>query len=679
MSIFFKNRKTALMPFAVVWTFSAVFSSCLGMLEGGEVSDYCPLDPDKTDPGVCGCGTPEGSCGSKDTDGDGVSDLTDNCPLDPNSDQADLDGDGIGDVCDDNDSHDADGDGIEDSVDNCPGVANPAQEDADHDGLGDACDSNNGGGANESALVYPGADGKLVYVKHANTGESNKDNVIPDFSTCGYMSGGVAIPDVPVKTTVAPESGDDRQRIQDAIDYVSGLAPDANGIRGAVLLTAGTYQVDAGLSGGESAIKIQQSGVVLRGEGQGQNGTILQTTLESEHELVSVRPARPPGFSKSNTTVIVDPYVGTGAMRFHVQNAGAFAPGDLVVVTFTPNQTWLNEIYANNYMESGDIDWTTDEYTIDYERRITAVNGTEIAIGSPLVQPLQTKFGGGRISKVSIASGERLHHVGVESLRLVGPGITGSCPADSPGRLQHGVHVQYTENSWVRNVTVQHVSNSAVRLWYAKHITVQDCASLTPLGPKSGGYRYTFDINDGSSHCLVQRTYAEDGRHDYVLGARTQGPNVFLDGYSIKGLTSGPHQRWATGCLFDNLKLESMIAPSEHRGTSGTGHSWSGAQMIAWNTETPTIVNDAPVGHLSYAIGAIAKETPSSFINNTKPGVHRGYYESTGTHMSTRSLYLKQLEDRLGRAAVENATTPGQRLGAIWQELAAWAGEGPFQ
>lgn len=71
-----------------------------------------------------------------DTDGDGVSDATDNCPSTDNPDQADFDGDGIGDVCDPDD----DNDGVDDTADNCPLQANADQADDDRDGLGNACD-----------------------------------------------------------------------------------------------------------------------------------------------------------------------------------------------------------------------------------------------------------------------------------------------------------------------------------------------------------------------------------------------------------------------------------------------------------------------------------------------------------------------------------------------------------
>jgi outer membrane protein assembly factor BamB len=73
-----------------------------------------------------------------DRDGDGIYDMSDNCPATPNPDQKDTDGDGIGDVC--NDSLDQDGDEWVDRLDNCPILYNPDQSDIDKDGVGDACD-----------------------------------------------------------------------------------------------------------------------------------------------------------------------------------------------------------------------------------------------------------------------------------------------------------------------------------------------------------------------------------------------------------------------------------------------------------------------------------------------------------------------------------------------------------
>ena len=72
----------------------------------------------------------------EDTDGDGIANNKDNCPMIANNNQLDTDGDGLGDVCDSDD----DGDGVEDYLDNCPLTYNIYQIDTDGDGIDDSCD-----------------------------------------------------------------------------------------------------------------------------------------------------------------------------------------------------------------------------------------------------------------------------------------------------------------------------------------------------------------------------------------------------------------------------------------------------------------------------------------------------------------------------------------------------------
>src|SRR5690606_30622045 len=107
-----------------------------------------------------------------------------------------------------------------------------------------------------------------------------KDERLPDFSFAGYRMSEEAIPSLPVAITLNPREGDSYHMIQNAINLLA-TKPLVNGQRGAVLLKAGTYRVS-------ESIKIKASGIVLRGEGQGENGTIIKSTKQYQfQQLVS--------------------------------------------------------------------------------------------------------------------------------------------------------------------------------------------------------------------------------------------------------------------------------------------------------------------------------------------------------------------------------------------------------
>jgi hypothetical protein len=498
-------------------------------------------------------------------------------------------------------------------------------------------------------LVHAGPDGKLVYNTYANEGESNAVNTIPDFSFAGYRGGGIALPQAPVKSTLYPLPGDNRPRIQQAIDSLQKLTPDANGFRGALLLKAGTYEVNG-------TLHIEQSGVVLRGEGQGANGTILKATQMSQHSFIEIKGSgKGYGAISGTRQKITTAYVPTGATTFAVEDVAGFAPGQAVIVLRTPNQTWIDDLAMAQY------GWIADDYKTGYERTIKAVQGKNITLDAPMVDVLQDRYGNGYIFRSQISG--RIQQCGIEDLRV--ESLYRNDTAEDHG--WKGVVLQRAQYCWVKGVTARYFGYACVSLEAESvYNTVAECAMLDPKSITTGGRKYSFNISGGAAFNLVQRCYTSGGRHDYVTGSHVPGPNVFLDCYATDTHADiGPHHRWATGLLFDNIYGGQIRV--QNRKAMGSGHGWAGAQTLFWNCYSyrDDMKVESPRGARNWGIGCIGKQQQGT-----------GYWESWSRHVMPRSLYLQQLQERLGAAAVANITIPAQRNGTIWQLLEKWKGEG---
>lgn len=503
------------------------------------------------------------------------------------------------------------------------------------------------------ALVREDSACGVTYGRYAARGSSTANQLVPDFSFAGYEGGGVAIPDVAAPIiAVSAVTGDNRARIQAALDAAAAQPRGPNGFRAVVTLAPGTYEVDG-------TIFLRASGVVLRGAGQSPAGTVIVATKAAQHELIVAEKQGLGVREKAGTRVaITTPAVHVGSRSFEVASAAGFAPGDEVIVVRTPNQAWIDALGM------GSQGWTPSSYELDHVRRVTAVSGNRVTVDAPLVDAMVQAFGGGALAHAE-APGE-LDHCGVEDLRL-------ESRFAGPEDEAHGwnaVTFKGVRDGWVRRMTSVAFGYAAVELADgSRRNTVEEVAQLDPVSRIDGGRRYSFYVDKGGFN-LFQRLYVRNGRHNFVTGGRVTGPNVWVDCASVQNHSDeGPHHRWATGMLLDNVRSEEIRV--QNRSDSGSGHGWAGAQTMFWNVAADRITSDAPLGAMNWVVGGTGTKTEGSFV----PGEPFGIWEQHGTRVAPRSLYFAQLKARRGAAAVEAVTTPAQRAGTLWHQLEAWAGQ----
>ena len=517
--------------------------------------------------------------------------------------------------------------------------------------------------------IYPGGDGRLAYVP------DEQGNIIHDASHAGYRGGGVAIPTVPVRETVWPIAGDNSAHLQAAIDRLSSRAPDAQGFRGAVLLRAGYYRI-------ATPLRIQTSGVVLRGEGMGDTGTVLVGTGTGRPAAApGAGPGTGPGGPTQGTLVVIggaagvttrddslqtiaDEYVPVGARRFRVTSAAAYRPGDTVIVQRMGNQAWIDAVGMNG--ETPASRWRP--FTIDWDRVVVEVQGNTITIDAPLTCAIEKRWGGGEL--VKYADPGRIEQVGVENLRAISefdptrrsteygnmdrPNYVAEEYYADEDHYRNFVIFDNARNGWVRNATALHFVNSMVGTQRgSKWITVQDCISREPISRRMGARRFTFALR--GQLALVQRCYSDKGRHSFMTGQPSGNGNVFLDCKATSPFSSSePHEQWATGTLYDNVQ-----APLTARFWKNINIGWAGANTVFWNCKGDFLVQKPPTAQ-NFSFGHIGVNAVVFNIPLQDPAKETGHIESLDRHVTPRSLYLTQLRERLGDAAVRQIAVASQ-------------------
>jgi len=502
-------------------------------------------------------------------------------------------------------------------------------------GPGGVCDLSGAANAAVSKWASPNADGTLSY---ANLPDGSH---IPDYSNAGYMGGGVALPSPPIASSLEPSGGDDTGAIQKALDAAASR-PLNEGLRGVVLLAAGTYNVS-------STLGIHASGVVLRGSGSGSGGTVIRVG-GAPHTAIVISGSGDRSRTGAATT-INDAYVAAGSRSFHVESGSGFKVGDTVLVQRPVTSKWLDFMGMDNMVRNGKRQtWLGEGSVIESDRVIAGIAGNEVTLDAPLADSLDQQYLSPPGSKlIRYTFNGRIERAGVEGLRLVAPKQT----AGNASPQFTAIQLDSVQNGFVRDVVTEEFGFGMTLGDKSKWITVQDSAVLrtTPVD-NSAGYPFQFSVTGQLTLLMNCRTSGADA-FAYVTQARVPGPNVVLGLIGKDGGSISPHQRWATGLLVDSSSLSGEI-DMMNRGYLGSGHGWTMGFGTVWNSTAASFLVQLPPGAPNWAIGSSGTIETRDAPGLPGGNVPNGIYDSHGKSVAPASLYRAQLCGRLGPKALSN-------------------------
>ena len=470
--------------------------------------------------------------------------------------------------------------------------------------------------------VSADASGALVYQADA------AGNRVPDFSHAGYGGGGVPLPDLQARLRVEPGPGDDGARIQAALDQVSALAPDAAGLRGAVLLAPGRYEIDGQLT-------ITASGVVLRGSGAGEDGTVLVATGTGRRALIEVA-GRDGRRSLGELIAVDDAIVPVGSMSLRVADPTGLKPGVSVTIKRPSTAEWIKFMGMDDSPGRQGYQWKPGSLDVTWDRVITAVQGDVVTLDAPLTLALEKRFGGATV-RAYVQEGY-LERCGVERLRCVS-----NYDLANNFDEQHawnGIDLHGVRDSWVADVTAVHFAGSAVQVGAkAARVTVQDCASIAPVSELAGYRRLAF--HNRGQQVLFSRCVSESGRNDFTTGYLTAGPNVFLQCEARQTTSfSGSLGSFSSGLLFDGVKIDGASFRIDNLETFNQGVGWAAVNSMLWQCNAGVIVCRTPPGARNWAVAVWAQ-----FVGD-------GSWHLVSQFAKPESIYRAQLEARSGPAAL---------------------------
>lgn len=467
-------------------------------------------------------------------------------------------------------------------------------------------------------------DSQITYLS------DKQGNRVLDFSYCGYRSSEQDIPSLNNVVFVSWKPGDNTERIQRAVNYVSSMAPDKKGYRGAVLLDEGVFSLSA-------SIRVAKSGVVLRG--MNKEKTILLKKGVDRGALLYIEGVN--NLNVKDTLQILSSYVPVNTRTLEVSSGKTLKKGDRVMVIRPSVKKWITSLKCDVF--GGGITalgWKPGDTDLTWDREIKAVDGDRITLDAPLTVALDSQYG--ISSLVPYHWNGRIQECGVENMTLISD--YDKRYSKDEDHCWTGISIENAENCWVRRVDFKHFSGSAVIVQrMGSKVTIEDCISTEPVSEIGGMRRCTFYTL--GQQTLFQRCYSEQGIHDFSAGYCAAGPNAFVqcDSYESLGY-SGSIGSWACGLLFDVVNIDGHNLAFKNLWQEENGAGWNTANSLFWQCTASTIECYTPAEDaFNSAYGCWAQFSGD------------GKWDESNNHVEPRSIFYAQLEARLQQKKSERA------------------------
>src|SRR5206468_7961580 len=131
-------------------------------------------------------------------------------------------------------------------------------------------------------------------------------------------------------------------------------------------------------------LHITSSGVVLRGQGMGEDGTVVLAAGLDRRTLLRVVGKNDSACRLNPDWQIADDYVPVGAASFRLKETGELKPGNSIRLVRPSTQEWIERLGTTEFGGGIGGGWKHGTRDLIWDRVIQSIEGSLVTVDAPI-------------------------------------------------------------------------------------------------------------------------------------------------------------------------------------------------------------------------------------------------------------------------------------------------------